>query len=91
VAAVSQGRFGFRDTGPLEWTEDDRWQLQSKCGRFAIRSQKVGDKTEHVLWRRGPDGRFIPKWLGVSKTVEEAKQLAEDAKFNPAPSWHGPR
>jgi hypothetical protein len=88
---MSQDRFRFRDTGPLEWTEDDRWQLQSKCGRFAIRSQTVGDKTEHVLWRRAADGRIIPKWLGVSKTVEEAKQLAEDAKFDPAPSWHGPR
>lgn len=88
---MSQGRFGFRHTGPLEWTEDDRWQLQTKCERFAIRSQTVNGKTEYVLWRKDQDGRIIPKWLGVAPTVEEAKQLAEDAKFDPPPSWHGPR
>lgn len=88
---MSQRQFQIHHVGPLEWVEDDSWGLLSKCCRFAIRGHTVNGKAEFVVWRRGRDGRDIPKSLGMAPTREQAIQIAEEAKFDPPPSWHGPR
>jgi len=76
---VSQAAFRLNPAGPIEWVPDDRWGLLSKCGRFAIRKQVIDGQTEFAVWRRGPDGRSIPKWLGEAHTKQAAMSIAEEA------------
>jgi hypothetical protein len=64
-------------TGPLVWEESENWGKTSACGRFSVRHQTVNGKEEFVLWRRGADGRVIPKQLGVFDTFEAAAAEAE--------------
>ena len=89
MGGVSQSEMKLNPTGPLEWEQSDRWGLLSKCGRFAVSSQTVAGKTEHVLWARGADGRHIPKWLGAFDTIEDAKSEAEERKYGETPKRDG--
>jgi hypothetical protein len=72
-------------TGPLSWEDSDFWGKTSACRRFSIRGQTIGGKQEFVLWRRGADGRVIPKNLGVFDTFEKASAAAEEAKYGDPP------
>lgn len=72
----------FNLTGPLEWEDSEFWGKTSLCRQFSIRTQTMNGKTEHVLWRRGADGRVIPKHLGAFATFEEAVAKAEDEKYD---------
>ena len=71
--------------GPLVWEDSDFWGKTSACRRFSIRGQTIGGKQEFVLWRRGADGRVIPKQLGVFDTLEKAAARAEEAKYEELP------
>lgn len=72
-------------TGPLVWEDSDFWGKTSACRRFSIRGQQVNGKQEFVLWRRGPDGRVIPKQLGVFDTFEQAAAEADEHKYRDPP------
>jgi hypothetical protein len=72
-------------TGPLSWEDSDFWGKTSACRRFSIRGQTIGGKQEFVVWRRGPDGKTIPKNLGVFDTFEKAAARAEEAKYEELP------
>ena len=76
-------------TGPLVWEESENWGKTSACGRFSVRHQTVNGKEEFVLWRRGADGRVIPKQLGVFDTFEAAAVEAEEHKYRDPPKRNG--
>jgi hypothetical protein len=84
---MSQGELNW--LGPLVWEDSDFWGKTSACRRFSIRGQKMNGKEEYVLWRRGNDGRVIPKHLGVFATFEEAAKEAEEQKYHAPPKRNG--
>ena len=72
-------------TGAIEWEDSDFWGKTSTCRRFSIRGETLNGKTEYVVWRRGPDGRVIPKCLGRYNSWQEAVDCAEEAKYADPP------
>lgn len=83
---MKQQKINLNHQGPLEWLDDDFWHKASIDGKFCIRGQRVGDKVEYVLWRMGPNGKVIPRWLAMTSTFAEAAELAENARGEKAPS-----
>jgi len=80
---MSQGKLNLM--GPLTWQDCDFWGKTSACRRFSIRGQTMNGKQEFILWRRGEDGRVIPKQLGVFDTFEQAAAEAEEHKYRDPP------
>jgi hypothetical protein len=86
VAGVTQQKIDLNHTGPLEWMDDVFWDKVSTDGRFCIRGQRIGGKVEYVVWRMGPNGKVIPRWIGVAPSFTEAVELAENDRGGKAPS-----
>lgn len=80
---TSQTRLNL--SGPLEWHDAPFWGKTSSCQTFSIREQTLAGKREFVLWRKGADGRVIPKNLGVFDTFEKAVERANEAKYEEPP------
>jgi hypothetical protein len=83
---MTQDKLDFTNpTAALEWEDSDFWGKTSLCRRFSIRGETLNGKTEYVVWRRGADGRVIPKCLGRYHFWEDAVACAEDAKYGDPP------
>lgn len=83
---MKQQKIDLNHKGPLEWVDDPFWDKASIDGKFCIRGQRVGDKVEYVLWRMGPNGKVIPRWLAMTSTFAEAAEIAENERGAKAPS-----